>query len=71
MKKGTDKRIKVYLEDLGKDVNFKRLFRALSLILSEDDLVEYLSSNKSNIPSSSLNEYDEKSEVLVDKVANF
>ncbi len=71
MKKGTDKRIKVYLEDLGKDVNFKRLFRALSLILSEDDLVEYLSSNKSNIPSVSLNEYDEKSEVLVDKVANF
>ena len=70
MKNGTDKRIRVYLESLGESVNYERLFRALSLILSEDDLVEYLSSNQNNIQGSSLNEYYEKSEVLVEKVAN-
>jgi hypothetical protein len=71
MKNDTDKRIRVYLESLGKDVNYERLFRALSLILSEDDLMKYLSSNHNNILSSSLNECDEKSKVLVEKVANF
>ena len=70
MKKEADNRITVYIEGVGGGVNFERLFRALSLILSEDDLMEYLSSGKSNIPSSSLDEYDE-SEVLVEKVANF
>ena len=71
MKNETDKRIRVYLESLGEDVNYERLFRALSLILSEDDLMKYLSSNQNNTLSSSLNERNEKSKVLVEKVANF
>jgi len=72
MKKEADNRITVYIEGgVGGGVNFERLFRALSLILSEDDLMEYLSSDKNNIPSSSLDEYDDESEVLVEKVANF
>jgi hypothetical protein len=47
------------------------LFRALSLILSEEDLMKYLSSNQNNTLSSSLDERNEKSKVLVEKVANF
>jgi len=70
MKKEADNRITVYIEGVGGDVNFERLFRALSLILSEDDLMEYLSSDKNNISSSRLDEYDDESEVLVEKVAN-
>jgi hypothetical protein len=71
MKKGTNKRIRVYLESLGEGVSYERLFRALSLILSEEDLMKYLSNNQNNTLSSSLNECNEKSNVLVEKVANF
>jgi hypothetical protein len=71
MKNDTDKRIRVCLESLGKDVNYERLFRALSLILSEEDLMKYLSNNQNNTLSSSLNECNEKSKVLVEKVVNF
>jgi hypothetical protein len=41
------------------------------LILSEEDLMEYLSSNQNNILTSSLDEGNEKSKVLAEKVANF
>jgi hypothetical protein len=71
MKNGTNKRIRVCFEGLGENANYERLLRALSLILSEEDLMEYLSSNQNNILTSSLNEGNEKSNVLVGKVANF
>jgi hypothetical protein len=71
MKDDTDKRIRVYLESLREGVNYEKLFRALSLILSEEDLMKYLSSNQNNTLSSSLNGCNEKSKVLVEKVANF
>jgi hypothetical protein len=71
MKNGTNKRIRIYLESLGEGISHERLFRALSLILSEEDLMKYLSNNQNNTLSSSLNECDEKSNVLVEKVANF
>jgi hypothetical protein len=71
MKNGTNKRIKVCLESLGENINYERLFRALSLILSEEDLMEYLSSNQNDILTPSLDEGNEKSNVLVGKVANF
>jgi hypothetical protein len=71
MKNGTDKRIRVCLESFGEDADYERLFRALSLVLSKEDLIEYLSSNQNDILTSSLNEGDEKSKVLVGKVANF
>jgi hypothetical protein len=45
MKNGTNKRIRVCFEGLGENANYERLLRALSLILSEEDLMEYLSSN--------------------------
>jgi len=61
MKNGTDKRIRVYLESLGEDVNHERLFRAMNLILSEDDLMEYLSSNQKNILSSGLEKCSDES----------
>jgi hypothetical protein len=61
MENEADKRIRVCFEGLEDDTNYERLFRALSLILSEDDLMEYLSSNQDDILSSSLNEYNEKS----------
>jgi hypothetical protein len=70
MKNGTDKRIRVCLESLGENADYERLFRALSLILSEEDLMEYLSSNQNDTLTSSLDEGDEKSKVLVGKVAN-
>jgi len=70
MKNGTDKRIRVYLESLGESVNYERLFRALSLILSEDELIEYLLSNRKNILSCSLEECRDESSVLVEKLAN-
>jgi hypothetical protein len=71
MKNGTNKRIRVYFEGLGEGFSYERLFRALSLILSEEDLMKYLSNNQNNTLSSSLNECNEKSNVLVEKVANF
>jgi hypothetical protein len=71
MKNGTYKRIRVCFEGLGENANYERLFRALSLISSEEDLMEYLSSNQNNILTSSLNEVNEKSNVSVGKVANF
>jgi hypothetical protein len=55
MKNGTNKRIRVYLETLGGGISYERLFRALSLILSEEDLMKYLSNNQNNTLSSSLN----------------
>jgi hypothetical protein len=71
MKNDTDKRIRVYLESLGENANYERLFRALSLILSEEDLMKYLSSNQNNTLSSSLDERNEKSKVLVEKGCQF
>ena len=71
MKNGTDKRIRVCLENFGENTNYERLFRALSLILSEEDLMEYLSSDQNDILTPSLNEGNKKSNVLVEKVANF
>jgi hypothetical protein len=71
MKNGTNKRIRVCLESLGENTNYERFFRALSLILSEEDLMEYLSSNQNNILTSGINEGDEKSNVLLEKVADF
>jgi hypothetical protein len=71
MKNGTNKRIRVYLEGLGEGISYERLFRALSLILSEEDLMKYLSNNQNDTLNPSLNECNEKSEVLVEKVANF
>jgi hypothetical protein len=63
MKNGTNKRIRVYLESLGEGVSYERFVRALSLILSEEDLIKYLSNNQNNTLNSSLNECNEKSEV--------
>jgi len=71
MKKGTDNRIRVCLEGLRENTNYERLFRALSLILSEEDLVGYLSSNQDNILSSSLEKCDEESNILTEKLVNF
>jgi hypothetical protein len=71
MKNDTNKRIRVYLKSLGEDVNYERLFRALSLVLSEEDLMEYLSRNQNDILTSSFDVGNEKSSVLVGKVANF
>jgi hypothetical protein len=71
MKNGTNKRIRVYLESLGEGINYERLFRALSLILSEEDLMKYLSNSQNNTLNSSLNECNEKSDVSIEKVANF
>jgi len=70
MKNGTDKRIKVYLESLGEGVNYERLFRAMNLILSEDDLKEYLLSNQKNILSSSLEKCRDGSSVIAERLAN-
>jgi hypothetical protein len=69
MKNCTNKRIRVYFKGLGEGFSYERLFRALSLILSEEDLMKYLSNNQNNTLSSSLNECNEKSNVLVEKVA--
>jgi hypothetical protein len=71
MKNGTDKRIRVCLESLGENANYERLFRALSLVLSEEDLMEYFSSNQNDVLTSSLDEGNEKSKVLAENVANF
>jgi hypothetical protein len=71
MKNGTNKRIRIYLKSLGEGISYERLFRALSLILSEGDLVKYLSNNQNNTLNSSLNECNEKSDVSIEKVANF
>ena len=71
MKNDTDKRIRVYLETLGENTNYERLFRALSLILSEEDLMEYLSPHR-NIEEyrSDFDECSEESEVLAEDLAN-
>jgi hypothetical protein len=71
MKNGTDKRIRVCLESLGENANYEKLFRALSLVLSEEDLMEYFSSNQNDVLTSSLDESNKKSKVLAENVANF
>jgi hypothetical protein len=70
MKNGTDKRISVYLEGLREGVNRERLFRALSLILSEEDLRRYLSVNRDIEHCSDFDERSEESEVLAENIAN-
>jgi hypothetical protein len=71
MKNDTQKRIRVYLKSLGESVNYERLFRALSLILSEEDLVEYFSVNR-NLEEycSNFDERSKESEVLAENIAN-
>jgi hypothetical protein len=68
MKKGTNKRIRVYFEGLGEGVSYERLFRALSLILSEEDLRRYLSANQEC--RSDFDECSEESEALAGSLAN-
>jgi len=70
MKNSINKRIKIRLENLGGNVNYERLFKALSLILSEDDLMKCLSSTHNNILSPSFDEYNEESEISVENLAN-
>jgi hypothetical protein len=70
MRNGTQKRIKVYLESVGEGVTYERLFRALSLILSEGDLIGYLLSNQNNILNSGIDKRNKKSEVTVENLAN-
>jgi len=68
MKNETDKRIRVYFESLGKSINYERLFRALSLILSEEDLMGYLSTNRNMEYCSDYNECSKESEVLAENL---
>jgi hypothetical protein len=70
MKNDTDKRIKVYLESFEENVNHGRLFRALSLILSEEELIKYFSANQNIEYSSDFEECGEESEVLAENLAN-
>jgi hypothetical protein len=70
MRNGTQKRIKVYLESVGEGVTYERLFRALSLILSEGDLIGYLLSNQNNILNSGIDKRNKKSEVTLENLAN-
>ena len=70
MKKDADKRIRVYLESFGESVNYERLFRALSLILSEEDLMKYLLANRNIIRYSGFEECRGESEVL-ENIAKF
>jgi ABC-type multidrug transport system ATPase subunit len=70
MKNGTNKRIRVYLESLGENANYERLFRALSLVLSEEDLMEYFSVNQNIEYCSNFDKCAEKSEVLAENLAN-
>jgi hypothetical protein len=69
MKNGTKKKIRVYLEDLGDSTSYERLFRALSLILSEEDLRRYFSANLEIKSSSDLDRCNEKSEALAESLA--
>jgi hypothetical protein len=69
MKNGTGKRIRVYLESLGEGVSSERLFRALSLILSEKDLMKHLSINQKRRYCSNFKECS-KSEALAENLAN-
>jgi len=70
MKNDTDKRIRVYLENLGENANYERLFRALSLILSEEELMKYFSTNQNVEYYSDFEECDEEYEVLLENLAN-
>jgi hypothetical protein len=70
MKNGTKKRIRVYLEGLEEGVSYERLFRALSLILSEEDLRRYLSANRDVECRSDFDECNEKSKALAGSLAN-
>jgi len=71
MKNNINKKIKVYFESLGKSINYERLFRALSLILSEEDITGYLSNNQKDLLNASFDEYDRESKILVEKLVNF
>jgi hypothetical protein len=70
MKDGTKKKIRVYLEDLGDSTSYERLFRALSLILSEENLARYFSANLEIKSCSDLDGCSEKSEALAESLAN-
>ena len=70
MKNDTDKRIRVYLENLGENANYERLFRALSLILSEEELMKYFSTNQNVEYYSDFEECDEEYKVLAENLAN-
>jgi hypothetical protein len=70
MKNNTDKRIWIYLESLRENANYERLFRALSLILSEEDLMEYFSVNQNMEYCSNFDKCGEESEVLLENLAN-
>jgi hypothetical protein len=69
MKNGTQKRIKIHLEDLGENINHERLFRALRLILSEEDLAEYLSTNRTMKCCCNFR-HTKKSEAFTENLAN-
>jgi hypothetical protein len=70
MKNGTNKRIRVYLKSLGNGISCERLFRALSLILSEEDLRRYLTANRDMECRSDFDECREKSKALAGSLAN-
>jgi hypothetical protein len=70
MKNDTDKRIRVYLESFGESVNHEKLFRALSLILSEEELMKYFSANQNIEYCSNFEECNEEYKVLAENLAN-
>jgi hypothetical protein len=69
MKNGTKKRVRVYLEDLGDGIDRERLFRALSLILSGEDVMEYLSANQYIEEHSDFKGYGKEYEALAENLA--
>jgi hypothetical protein len=66
MKNGIQKRVRVYFEDLGNGIDRERLFRALSLILSEENVMEYLSASQHIEEHSDFNGCGKESEVLAE-----
>jgi len=58
------KRIMVYLKDLEDSTSYERLFRALSLILSQEDLRRYFLANLDIKSCSNLDGCIQKSEAL-------
>jgi hypothetical protein len=67
MEKNFKKRIKICFEKPQEGISFERLFKALSLILSEDDIIKYLSDlGIENVLASPLNNL-KKSQILTKK----
>jgi len=66
MKKAFEKEIKICFEKPQEGISFERLFRALSLILSEDDIIKYLSDSENSALASTLDSL-EKSQILTRK----